>query len=172
MAATLTPPQGVHERFEGVGEVQVVVDFVHGRRAGRSVLELKHAEAGFDPVWRRNGWGDCRWAKASLPLFRTVAKRRTASSENLPCLGFALNIVTSVCNRQFVGTVCVSLVPAASFGRPQWPSPRSRSLRPARRTRMPQARPRRTSWQSGHIAPQGLAVAAAWRVRSPRAPRQ
>ena len=53
-------PEGVHERFEGVGDIQVVVDSVHGRRTGRSVLELKDAEAGFDPVWRRNGWGDCR----------------------------------------------------------------------------------------------------------------
>ena len=43
---------GVHERLEGVREVQVVVDLVERRLARRAVLEVERADARLDLVRR------------------------------------------------------------------------------------------------------------------------
>jgi hypothetical protein len=51
-------PHGVHERLEGVREIEVVVDFRDGLCAGRPVLGFKRAGARFDFVGRGDGRRD------------------------------------------------------------------------------------------------------------------
>jgi len=50
----------VHERFEGMGEVQMVVNLLHRLRGGHAVLELEHANGRLDFVRRGDRCGRLR----------------------------------------------------------------------------------------------------------------
>src|ERR1700733_9822475 len=49
---------GIVEGIERVRVIQIVIDFSPGRRSGSAVLELQHAEARFNPVWRADRRGN------------------------------------------------------------------------------------------------------------------